>query len=158
MLDPYAADDDLIEVRENHRQRLKRTAFVFAPLAVGATLIFLLALSNLLAGKGGAIIAVIFVGIIVYAMSYESIAALRDLRSEPTHSEGEIRRIWSKGRVLVFGRVNYMLVEREVFELSKESRILLEVGDRVRVQHWPRTNQVITIRRATGSEVSERAD
>jgi hypothetical protein len=158
VLEQRPADDDVIEVRENHLQRLKRTAFIFAPFAVGAAVLFSLALANLLAGKGGAIIAVVFVGIIMYALSYESISAFRDLRSTPVDTEGEIRRIWSKGRIVIFGRVNYMLVDRDVFELSRESRAALEVGDRVSVQHWPRTNQVISIRRATESAVSNESD
>jgi len=137
----------LIEERHDHRGRLMRTVLLYGPGGVLATALFLVAASSLLSGNVGAIFAVVIVGLIAFAVDYEAVSALRDLRAQPTVTEGPVLRKWSKGRIAFFGRVHYVLIGRSVFEVGPVAAAELRDGDRLRIAHWPRTNSVISIHR-----------
>ena len=139
--------DTLIEERLNHRQALRRSALIYVPGGVTATVLFLIGLMNLLGGNPGAIVAVIVVGFLAFALDHEALAAVRDLRAEPVVSEGTVLRIWTRSRILIFGRIHYILVGKRVFELGPEPARAITEGDRLRVEHWPRTNGVISVHR-----------
>ena len=66
---------------------------------------------------------------------------------EPVMTEGPVLRTWSKGRIAIFGRVHYLLLERRVFEVNAATALEIAAGDHVRVEHWPHTNTVISVHR-----------
>lgn len=149
----------LIEERDDHRRRLMRTVLLYMPGAVIATGLFLVAALSLLSGNAGAIFATLIVGLIAFAVDYEAISALRDLRSEPRVTEGPVLRKWSKGRIAFFGRVTYVLIGRSVFEVGPIAAMEVTAGDELRVLHWPHTNGVISIHRtSTGARPSGTID
>lgn len=137
--------DTLIEERLHHRRVLVRTAALYVPCGIFATVLLVLSLVSLFTGNIGAIFAVVLLGLISFAVDYEGIAALRDLRGHPIDTEGPIQRSWSKGRFAFVGRVHYLLVERRVFEVNGATALELHEGDRVRIDHWPHTNTVIAV-------------
>lgn len=142
----------LVEERDDHRRRLLRTVLIYTPGGVIATALFLVAASSLISGNVGAIFATMIVGLIAFAVDYEALSALRDLRAEPTVTEGAIARKWSKGRIAFFGRVHYVLIGRAVFEVGPVAAAELRDGDQLRIVHWPNTHGVISVHRITTGE------
>ena len=141
----------LIEERPGHRRVILRTAVIYTPGAVVATLLFLLAAISLITGNPGAIFAALLLALIAFAVDYEAVSALRDLRATPVETEGTIGRSWAKARIFLFGRVHYILVGRAVFEVNALSAHELREGDRVRIEHWPYTNTVIALYRVAAA-------
>jgi len=150
--------ETLIEEHEGHRRSVIRTAAIYTPGGVIATGLFLLAFVSLISGNLGAIFASVIMGLIAYAVDYEALSAIRDLRAEPVTTEGQVQRIWSKGRIAFFGRVHYLMVGRRVFEVTRVAAMQLDDGDRVRIEHWPHTNRVVSVHRAVaGGQTSSAA-
>lgn len=144
--------DDVLERRSADRAPLWRNALIYTPAAVIAVGLFFWSLSALLSGNPGAILPAVLLGLIGFALVYESRAALRDLRSEPVVTEGEVDRIWKKSKLLIFGRQDYLLVKKQVFEVGPITATELSVGQSVSIQHWPYTARVITVGRLRSSD------
>jgi hypothetical protein len=146
-------EDNLLEEHFGHRAGVYRRALIFTPLAIGFLIAFALLFISLVGGNGGAWIGSILIGVIAFAISYEALSALRDLRSEPITTMGPAERVWTKSRFLVFGKTGYVLVRGRVFDIRVDTSMLLEAGTPVTVRHWPHTNLVVTLHRgAEGSE------
>jgi hypothetical protein len=143
----YYYDPDVLEQHEDTRRGVLIKALLYGPGAVVVTVLFIYALRALLQGNMGALFATIIMGLITFAVDFEALAAFRDLRSEPTTTEGRVLRIWRKGRVLFFGRVHYLLIERKVFEVDAVTAAEAREGEPVRIEHWPHTNKVISVRK-----------
>ena len=139
--------DILVEERQDSRRVLIRKAALYGPGGIVATALFLVALFSLLSGNVGAIFAVVIMGLVSFAVDYEAMADLRDLRATPITTEGPAQRIWSKGRIAFLGRVHYLLIERRVFEVSPITALEVTPGEHVRIEHWPHTNTVIAVHR-----------
>ena len=137
----------LIEENPGHRSNVVRTALIHSPGALIAIALALFALSGLLAGNVGAIVPLLIVGLFAFTFSFQALAALRDLRASPTSTRGIIARRWTKSRVLLFGHVNYVLVERRVFQVGPVAYAELQEGDTVELEHWPHTLTVIALQR-----------
>jgi hypothetical protein len=149
--------ETLLEERPQSRRRLVLAASFYLPAGAVATTIFALAFINLVSGNVGAIFAAVIMGLIALAVDFEGMSALRDLRNQPTVTEGPLLRKWSKGRFAFFGRVHYLLIERRVFEVSAPTALELRDGDRLRVEHWPHTNTVIRVYRLPNTSTGGRA-
>lgn len=145
----------IIEERPGHRGDVVRKAVIHTPAATIATAIFAALLLLVIGGDWGALFGVTIIGIIAYALSFEAIAALRDLRSEPTTTDGLVSRTWQKSRVLFFGRVHYLMVQRRVFEIDAVLAEEVREGDRVEIVHWPYTNTLVSLRRLSRESASE---
>lgn len=136
----------LLEERPGHRASLVRKALIHTPAAAGALMLTAIALLSLLQGNAGAVIGLVIVGGLAFALSFEALAALRDLRGAPVTTRDRVARVWSKSRVLFFGRVHYLLVERRVFEIGPVTGAELREGDEVEIVHWPHTNALVSLR------------
>ena len=159
-------EDNLLEEREDHRAALVRKALIFTPSALFFVGFWLWTVSVLVGGNPGALIGFIVLGAAAFALSYEALGALRDLRSAPTETSGRVQRVWTKARFVIFSRTGYMLVDKRVFEIGVDTSMILEPGSRVRIEHWPHTNSVSALYRDTtpaapdagGADVGGRPD
>lgn len=138
---------EMIEERPLDRRMLVRNAVIYGPTAAVVVSLLLLALGALFSGNAGAVLPAIILGIVSFAVLYELIAALRDLRAEPVTTEGTADRIWKKSKLLIFGRQDYLMMERKVFEVGVLAAAELQEGQRVSIRHWPHTMRVISIER-----------
>jgi len=111
-----------------------------------------IAISSFVEGNRGAIFPLIFLGIISFAVLYEFISSLRDLRSIPMETKGEIRRMWKKSRFLLLGRQDYLLLDRKIFEIKTATAMMLDVGDNISIQHWPKTLKVIKLEKVASNQ------
>ncbi|MCH2521556.1 MAG: hypothetical protein MK036_06405, partial [Dehalococcoidia bacterium] len=77
----------------------------------------------------------------------ELVSAARDIRSSPIVTQGRASRLWQKSRMMIFGQVNYLLIDRRLFEVNLHAYQFLNANpDRpIRIRHWPHSNLVISI-------------
>lgn len=146
--------NNLLEEHSATRNPIWRNALIYTPAAVITVGLFFLSLSGLLSGNAGATLPAILLAMIGFALVYESLAALRDLRSEPVVTEGEVDRIWKKSKLLIFGRQDYLLVKKQVFEVGPITATELSIGQTVSIQHWPHTMRVVSVGRVRGDQKS----
>lgn len=138
MLDPR-----VLEERPNSRTSVILRAVLLTPLAVA--LLALLGLSVTYLPSSFLAVTVLTLGGIPAAI--EAVSAIRDLNARPVITRGAVARLWKKSRYLFVGRVDYMLVNRKLFEVSAVSATELHEGDEVVIEHWPHTNIVISLSR-----------
>jgi len=138
MLDP-----NVLEQRDNSRTAVVMRALLLTPVA--AVMLGLLAFSITFLPSSFVAVTILTLGGIPAAI--EAVNALRDLRATPKETRGQVERLWTKARYLFVGRVDYMLVNRKLFEVNAITRAELQVGDEVVIQHWPHTHIVISLAR-----------
>ena len=134
---------DVVEAHPKHRQTLLRRTALYAPSAALATAILVYALFSL----PQSLIMVFIVGLFTIPLDMEAVAALRDLPAQPVITEGRIDRKWSKARFAFFGRVHYILVGKSLFEVGPVAGLELQLGDQVRVEHWPHSHTLVSVAR-----------
>jgi hypothetical protein len=138
---------ELLEERAGHRRTLVRMALMYTPFAIIGVALVSISLWSLFQGNISAIVPVIILGMIALALVFQALSALRDLRSEPTITTGEVRRTWTKGTILWFFRSHYVLIGRNVFDVSPVTHMQVQEGDFLEIKHWPHTKGVITVHR-----------
>jgi len=143
--------DEFLEQRSAARAPIWRNAILYTPSAILVVLLLAVSIGGLLDGNVGAILPAVLLAVIAFALIYESAAAIRDLRTEPVTTRGEVGRVWKKSKLLVFGRQDYLLIDRKVFEIGPITATELQPGQVVSVQHWPHTMRVISVERVAGS-------
>ena len=137
----------MIEERPEHRRAVVRKAILYTPAAVLALALTSYAIGNVVTGALGGVFLLIIAGVVTFALMFEWIAALRDLRTQPITTAGEVRNLWTRSRTLWFGTVRYLKVERRIFEVGPVAYDELRQGDTVEVVHWPHTLSIVTLQR-----------
>ena len=137
----------MIEERPLERRFLVRNILIYAPTAAIVLTLLAMSVNAIFQGRAGAFLPGFILGVISFAVLYELIAAIRDLRAEPVVLEGTADRIWKKSKLLFFGRQDYVLVDRKVFEIGALAATELQQGQRLSIKHWPHTMRVITVER-----------
>jgi hypothetical protein len=84
------------------------------------------------------------VGLVGLLLGYQVVQSLRDLVSKPVETTGLVERRWSKADFFLF-RNSYVFVGRNVFRLTPEQYIECDLGDTVRIVHYPHTAAVEAI-------------
>lgn len=146
--------DDVLEQHSSDRFPIWRNAFIYTPAALITVGLLVVSVVGLTSGNAGAILPAFLLALIGFALVYESVAAIRDLRSEPIVTEGEVDRVWKKSKLLIFGRQDYLLVSKQVFEVGPITATELSVGQTVSIQHWPHTMRVISVGRVRSASKS----
>ena len=142
------SEADYLEQRANHRTALLRRAILLTPTAFIVTGLLFYSAQYL----PQSLFPMILIGLCTIAIDIEAIATLRDLRAQPVTTRGKIARLWKKSRYLFFGRVDYMVVDRTLFEIGAIAATELRPGDEVVVEHWPHTTMLITLARSRGEQ------
>ena len=143
---------ELVGENTAHRRTLLRMVLMYGPLAVGALALFMVPLTALIGGTVGAVIPLIIVGALLIALTFQATMALRDLRSRPLFTRGEVQRTWSKGGLLWFFRSHFVMVNRQVFVVPPEMWVRVGEGEMVEAHHWPHTRTVIRMLLLHGSD------
>ncbi len=117
------------------RRTVIRTAIVYTPLLIGALLATLAALA------GGAIVLVVILALVSILLGFQSVGALRDLRSEITETRGAVRRRWSR-RNFLFWQSHYIHVGGTIFTIEKLPYEIIKPGDDLVIKHYPHTGTV----------------
>ena len=128
-----------------HHHTLLRMALMYGPLTIGALLVALVPLVSLLEGNGGAVVPLVLLLVVAAALAFQAVTALRDLRSKPMFTRGEVQRTWSKGGFMWFFRSHFMMVNRQVFVVPPEVFVRVNEGEVVECHHWPHTRTVVRV-------------
>ena len=143
---------ELVGEHEGHRRTLQRMLFMYIPLTFGALALGLIPLQSLLGGRGGAVIPLVIIGVLALALAFQALTALRDVRSQPMFTRGEVQRSWTKGGLLWFFRSHFVMVQRQVFVVPPEMWVRVGEGEMVELHHWPHTRTVIRMLLLHGSD------
>jgi hypothetical protein len=140
------------------RTALLRSAIIYTPLFVLVLFFILATLTGLM--SGGIVLLIISL-VLAFLFGYQSIQAIRDLRTGKTvTTRGPVNRIWSKMDMFV-SRSYYITVERNIFripvqaywDLREEAKRMRADGTdedyriEVSVEHYPHTGNVIQVER-----------
>ncbi len=136
----------MAEAAPSARMSVLRSILLFSPflVVVLVALAFLFRAAATEGMSGGRIVALVFVGFLAVLLAYQVIQSTRDLLSQPVETTGLVERRWSRSDVFIF-RNSYIFVGRDVFRLSPEQFIEIDLGDMVRILHDPHTAAVETI-------------
>jgi hypothetical protein len=129
------------------RMTLIREAVIYTPLFVAGIVLTLLSVVRVL--DAGPVLTGIE-AILTVLFGYQSIQALRDLRSPLMKTEGVVGRRWSKMDFIVT-RSHYIAVGRKIFSLPVEDWYLIQENERVAVLHYPHTGTVAKLDRVEDS-------
>ena len=136
---------NFIEFRDESESRklVWRKFLVFLPLSF----VCILLLFWLVAQLPQTVIGLVIVGVFSIAIIIELVSAARDIRSSPIVTQGNASRLWQKSRLMIFGQVNYLLIDRRLFEINMHAYQFLNANtDRpIRIRHWPHSNLEISI-------------
>jgi hypothetical protein len=110
--------------------------------------------------SGGSIVGLVLVGFIGLLLAYQVVQSVRDLFAELKETVGLVERRWSRSDFFLF-RNDYIFVRGDVFRLYPEQFVEVELGDTVRVVHYPHTSTVQSVEvleRVTERAKTERGD
>lgn len=136
----------MAEAVPSARMSVLRSILLFSPflVVVLVALAFLFRAAVTEGMSGGRIVALVLVGFVALLLAYQVIQSARDLFSQPVETTGLVERRWSRSDVFIF-RNSYIFVGRNVFRLPPEQFIEVDLGDTVRIVHYPHTAAVETI-------------
>ena len=143
---------ELVGENQGHKRTLQRMVLMYGPLTLAAIALLMLPLTSLLGGRYGAVIPLVIIIVVILALAFQAMMALRDLRARPLFTRGEVQRSWSKGGLLWFFRSHFLMVNRQVFVVPPEMWVRVGEGEMVEAHHWPHTRTVIRLILLHGSE------
>ncbi len=120
-----------------------RSALLFTPIfAVIAVTLALLVMQSMSEGaSAGRVVAIVLIGIVGSLIGYQMLQSVRDLFSRLVETEGLVERRWDRSDFFIF-KNTYIFVESNVFRLEPELALDVQLGDTVRVLHFPHTGTV----------------
>tara|TARA_B100001142_G_scaffold328684_1_gene389465 strand:- start:48 stop:788 length:741 start_codon:yes stop_codon:yes gene_type:complete len=135
----------------------RRSVWMRVSLFVPLSLCCCLLLAWLIFSLPQTTVGLIIVGIFSVAIFIEGFAVVRDIVSQPIITEALVSRLWQKGRLLVFGQVYYLLIDKRLFEISAFAYHELQSHTKpyVRIRHWPHSNIVISVQSIQEPENAE---
>lgn len=123
-----------------------RSALLLTPF-LAVTLVALAFLGRDTAAEGasgGRIVGLVLVGFVALLLAYQVTQSVRDLFSRPVETTGLVERRWSRSDLFIF-RNSYIFVERNVYRLPPERFVRVDLGDTIRIVHYPHTGTVEAI-------------
>jgi len=148
--------DDLY-LQFNDERSSKRSVWIRVSLFVPLSLCCCLLLAWLIGSLPQTTVGLVVVSIFSVAIFIEGFSVVRDIFSQPIITEARISRLWQKGRLLIFGQVYYLLIDKKLFEISAFAYHQLKANPKpyVRIHHWPHSNVVISIQSVKDPENPE---
>ena len=129
--------------RPSARASVLRSALLISPfLAVTLIALTFLILDVAAEGaSGGRIVGLVLVSSVTLLLGYQVIQSVRDLFSQTVETVGIVERRWSRSDFFLF-RNSYVFVGKDVYRITPEEYLEIELGDTVRVRHYPHTSAV----------------
>jgi hypothetical protein len=140
------------------RASVVRTAALFAPFFAFALVGFIyLALGTGESGTTGRIVGLVLVGSVTLLLGYQVVQSVRDMFAGLQETVGPVERRWSRNEFFLFHNT-YVFVGKDVYRLSPEQALEVELGDMVRITHLPHTSTVEAIERLPRSPGAAASD
>jgi hypothetical protein len=129
------------------RRHLIRDAAIYTPVFVFCLAVWAIVLAGAISEKDGrAAFFLVLLTILLVLFGFQSVQALRDLRSQPAVAEGPVRRKWRRVEFLLFP-AHYIYVDKSIFKVPEYLHNELREGDLVAVTHFPHTATVANVTR-----------
>ena len=138
------------------RGSVLRSALLLAPF-LAIALVALVFLARATADEGvsaGRVVGLVLVGLVTLLIGYQVIQSVRDLFSQAIETVGVVERRWSRNDFFLF-RNTYIFLGRDVYRLAPEQSLDIDLGDTVRVRHFPHTSTVEDIELVARAEQAE---
>ena len=126
------------------RTSIVRSMLLFAPFLALALAVLAVLAGDAADGGGGAFVGLTLIGLVALLLIYQVVQSLRDLLAQPVETEGRVERRWNRNEFFLF-RNSYAFVGGNVFRLSPEQEVHVDLGDKVRIRHYPHTATVEAI-------------
>jgi hypothetical protein len=125
------------------RGSLRRSlAFYSVLLAFDLLVIYYVVSSGV---HGGGYITIAVTAIIGALLAYQVWTHIRDLSAPLIETEGVIERKWSRADLIIAWHSYYLMVGRAVFKVSPQDYVLVDENMAVRIVHFPRTLNVVSV-------------
>lgn len=136
----------MVATRPSAWATVLRSALLFTPFLVVtlAAWAFILRETADEGTSGGRIVGLVLVGSVALLLTYQVVQSVRDLFSQPKETTGRVERRWSRSDFFLF-RNSYIFVEKNVYRLPPEQFVEVDLGDTVRIVHYPHTGTVETV-------------
>ena len=135
------------------RGRVVRMAIFYSIIAAVSLTLVAIALFNIVTGDTGLIVMFVVFGFIGFLTGYHARNYLRDLGEKPVQHEGDILRKWHKANFAIFFFPSfYIMVDNNIYSVSKEEYAMLLEDDRVRVTCYPHSLTVERLERYDSAE------
>ncbi len=148
---------DVIQDGSYDRHGLVRSVLINTPLAVASAVATLWLLLLLLGGDVGALIGITLMGLVFFSTLFQTVSALRDLRTESVTTTGTVLRKRRPGILLMLGRTHYLRLAEGAFVVSVLAYHQVQEGDEVEINHWPNTRRVIRVRLLRQAATNDRS-
>jgi hypothetical protein len=125
------------------RASLRRSMLMYAAVLVAAVLVIVLIIGS--GAGGGAYVTVSIVGAVGLLLAHQVWQHVLDMGSPLAESEGEVLRKWKRSELIIAWDSYYLNVDRAIFRVRPEDYIQVDVGMYVKVVHFPRTLQVVSV-------------
>jgi hypothetical protein len=135
------------------RRNIVVQALLFTPAALlmGAGVAY--ASIKIAQGETGHIVMLVVTGILFTVTAYQALHYLRDISADPTSSEGEISKKWTKSNLFFFFLPSYYIaVKGLIFTISSDEYKGLLEEDMVRIRHYPHSLTVEFVERYDEAE------
>jgi hypothetical protein len=128
------------------RLSVLRTALLFAPFfcLAAVALGYVISEGARDGFAAGNVVGAVLFGFVTLLLGYQVVQSIRDLFAHPVETVGIVERQWSRNEFMLF-RNGYIFVQRDVFRLEPEDFIDINLGDTVRIMHYPHTSTVASI-------------
>lgn len=100
--------------------------------------------------EGAGYVTVSIVGAVGLLLAYEVWQHFRDIGSPLAESEGVVLRKWKKADLIIAWDSYYIQLGRAIFKLDPTDYLRIEEDMYVKVVHFPRTLNVVTIHEMRG--------
>ncbi len=135
----YAFDQDQAPAPRK-RGSIVFQAAIYTPFFLLFALGTAYALYSIATGDGGFVVMLAVCGILAVLTGLQAYHYLMDTRAEPTTTEGEIAKKWSKGNLFFFFLPSYYLaIKGKIYAVRRLEYAHLLEGDVVRIRHYPKT-------------------
>lgn len=146
-----------------NRGRILRPALFYSVFALVTGGVTCLALYKIGGGEGGYVVMLSIFGLVALLTGYHARQYLRDLNTDPVTLEGEVRRKWHKGNVMIFFLPSFYIqvsdrdhfrlegegkkVWNKIFSIRREEYAMLLETDLIRVTCYPHSLTVERLER-----------
>jgi hypothetical protein len=90
-----------------------------------------------------------FTGGVGLLLLYQLVQYVRDASAPLVETEGTVLKKWSRADYIFFGQGYYIAVGRAIFRIPAEDYLFLDEGAYVKVVHFPRTLNVVSVHPST---------
>jgi hypothetical protein len=141
------------EPRLEKRGRVVRMAIFYTIIASICAVLVAISVYSIVTGDSGLLVMFFVFGLIGFLTTFHARNYLRDVKARPVQHEGDVLRKWHKANFAIFFFPSYyIMVESNIYSVTKEEYAMLLEDDLVRITCYPYSLTVERVERYDNSE------